>query len=159
MKYIFLAFLWCMSYQLCAEEVFPEGCQPTVIRGEVARFKVDKTHIILIHNISDQDIWLSNIEQSDRHADWSRVLQPNRWSALQLDAAHYDLTCTESSPGHEQQVFCQEVLAACIWNTMKTPQARQGTFWVGENKLLNELNAYIGRQGYIAESLLAKQGE
>ncbi|MDF1645614.1 MAG: hypothetical protein P1U61_01350 [Legionellaceae bacterium] len=88
------------------------------------------------------------MSEKDNHAGWSSRLQANYWSALALEDKAFDLSCIESRPGHEQQVSCEQTLAACEWPITARPEKTQGVFWAGENMPLAALTAYISRRGF-----------
>ena len=100
-------------------------------------------------NLSAFDVWITH-PASDATFDsgWSSRLQGNQWSALALDKTKIKLNCIESKPGHEQQVSCEQALAACEWPITSRPEHAHGIFWAGENMTLTALTAYIGRHGF-----------
>jgi len=125
-----------------AEEVLPHHCQAFVIDGDTINIPKEKPRVMLFHNLVKTDIWLVSESTSSK-------LTPNNWSALALDKRALQLNCIESKPGHEQIVSCQEVISTCIWPISTRPKDKKGLIWAGENMQLENLSAYIARQGFV----------
>lgn len=135
-------------YNCYAIEQFPTGCNPIQIKEDVA-LSVKKTTLLMLHNLSDADLWVIHpAKKTGGSEEWSTHFTADHWGALVLDQSAYQLTCIESRPGHEQQVSCQDSLAICEWPSVTLPKDIKGTFSPGENKILPQLIAYLGRQGY-----------
>ena len=70
-----------------------------------------------------------------------------------LKKSSFELTCIESSPGHEQQAPCEGLLTVCQWPTVKAPTSDSGTYWAGENMGLSDLLGYLGGRGFSLPAL------
>ena len=104
----------------------------------------------MIHNLSTIDLWITHpVTEASANAGWSSRLQGGNWSALALDKESFELSCIESRPGHEQQVPCAGLLAACQYSPVKMPKAEAGTFWAGEDMALSALKAHVGSRGIV----------
>src|SRR3990167_619208 len=153
MNYVFVfLFLW-MTSMAHAEEIYPNGCVPLVVEGEYVLIPSGGQRIIMIHNLSTTDLWITHrMSDETSNTDWSSRLQSNRWSALKLNKHTLKLSCIESRPGHEQQISCSNAVGICQWSTLKQSQKHAGIFWAGENRRLSTLIAYIERHGFVVPS-------
>ena len=132
-----------------AEEVFPAGCEPLVVRNNQIELPTAvKSSIIMLHNLSTTDLWVtySAIEHSVA-TKASQHLTTGNWSAFALKKESFAFNCIESRPGHEQQIACVDVLAVCQWPHGKGPE--KTSFLIAENMSLSSLIAYIGRKGFV----------
>jgi hypothetical protein len=150
MKYILVLVVMLGTFNAQAEEIFPAGCTPLTVHEESINLSADSPSVVMIHNLSSIDLWVTHpVAESDASAGWATRLQAGNWSALALDQKDFVLTCIESLPGHEQQVPCAGLLAACLWSKVKMPETESGTFWAGENLSLSALTAHIGSRGVV----------
>ena len=149
MKCILSIILILVSFCSRAEEIFPVGCSALVIHEEAMTLKAEKPTVVMIHNLSTIDIWITHpVTDPSASAGWSSRLQGGHWSALALDSQSFELSCIESRPGHEQQIPCAGVLAACQWPSATVPKGEASTYWAGEDMSLSELTAHIGSRGF-----------
>lgn len=152
MKHIVSLMLVLAIANLHAAEIFPEGCTPLVVHEELVKLSADKPALVMIHNLSSMDLWITHpVSEPNANAGWSSRLQAGNWSALALNKKSFELSCIESRPGHEQQVPCAGLLAACQWShvTMPKKQKGAGTFWAGEDMALSALKAHVGSRGIV----------
>lgn len=132
-----------------AGEIFPNNCKPLVVKGELLVLPTGLPRLIMLHNLSSVDVWITHpMSGKDSNAGWSSRLQSNHWSALMINKKAFELSCIESKPGHEQQIACEQTLAACEWIPTSKPEYAKGVFWAGENMPLKALIAYINRHGF-----------
>lgn len=150
MRVILSIMLILMAVGARAGEIFPVGCTPLVVHDELIKLSADKPVVVMIHNLSKMDIWMTHPEsEPSANAGWSSHLQAGHWSALALDKKIFELSCIESRPGHEQQVPCAGLVVACQWLNAKMPKKESGTFWAGEDMILSALTAHVGSRGFI----------
>ena len=151
MKYFFSFILFFSSWNVIADEVLPASCKPIVIDGESAILAVTQPSLIVLHNLSETDLWITHpVSEPGASAGWSSRLQAGNWSALALQEKSFEISCIESKPGHEQQIPCKDVLAACGWMNVTMPsQEVSGPYWAGEDMSLSALIAYLGRRGFV----------
>lgn len=149
--FVFLAFFYFNPAvaEIHSTEMFPAACKAFAIKGDNINIPSGSLRVFMVHNLSAFDVWITH-PASDENFDpgWSSRLQGNQWSALALDTQSLVLNCVESRPGHEQQVSCEQALAACEWPITSRPEHAHGVFWAGENMTLSALKAYIGRHGF-----------
>lgn len=146
--------LMLLSSTIAAQEIYPKGCIPWVIREAVPKLTNKQPTVMMMHNLTDSDLWLTHpTKDPGAQAGFSSKLAAGKWSALALSNAKksFALMCIESRPGHEQQIACADVLAICQWPTSQLPESAHGIFWAGENMDLNPLRAYIERMGFILD--------
>lgn len=148
--YVWFVFYVLFSSIAAAKEVLPEGCKAMPVKGDVALLRASKPTLVMIHNISDTELWVTHpVSEPTASAGFSSRLEVDHWSALMLQDSSFELSCIESKPGHEQQVACTHVIAVCQWPEVKTSEERTNqTYWAGENMTLSALNAYLGRSGF-----------
>ena len=150
MNYVLSIALLFLSWNLNAEEIFPAGCTPLVVSGELVVLPAAKSTVTMIHNLSNTDLWITHpVSEPNASAGWSSRLQAGNWSALALNDKAFELSCIESSPGHEQQTPCSAVLAVCLWSAAAMPEKTSGTYWAAEDMQLSPLTAYIKRRGFV----------
>jgi len=149
MKYLLLLLMTCSSNLLYADDNLPASCQPLVVQGETIKLSAKQPMVILIHSLAEGDLWLNHpIADVGASAGWSSQLNAGNWTALALNKEDFELSCIESKPGHEQQVPCEGMLAACEWPTVRMPAQLKGTFWAGENMTLPALLVHLGGRGF-----------
>jgi len=149
MKCILSIILIIVTFCSRAEEIFPVGCNALVVHEEAMTLVTEKPTVVMIHNLSTIDIWITHpVSDPSASAGWSSRLQAGNWSALALDSKSFELSCIESRPGHEQQIPCAGVLAACQWPTATVPKGETSTYWAGEDMPLSALTAHIGSRGF-----------
>jgi hypothetical protein len=127
----------------------PADCNPIKITGEVLTLGVKKPTVILLQNISEGTLWLTHpVKDPGASAGWTSQIQGGKWSAMVLTEKKFILHCTESRPGHEQQIACEGAITACIWKKAKIPNEEKGTFWATEDKSLSDLKAALLARGF-----------
>lgn len=141
-----------MKYSIVdAREIYPYGCKPMALRGEVISIPEGDTRLILFHNLSKMDLWITPVTQHQTRPMSTRI-KSGLWSALVTEKESLILNCIESRPGHEQHIACFEGVAACEWLLDGHPDKPTGLFWGAENRALGSLTAYLGRQGFVVPS-------
>jgi hypothetical protein len=142
--------LFVMLANANAGEIFPTGCTPILVHEELVKLSTTNPSVVMIHNLSSKDLWITHpVSEPSASAGWSSRLQGGNWSALALSAKEFDLSCIESRPGHEQQVPCAGLLAACKWSKATMPEKKTGTFWAAEDMTLTALKAHLGSDGFV----------
>lgn len=145
MIFIFLGvstFVW-------AEDNAPSSCRPLPVSGESVMLSSKKPVLILIHNLSEGDIWITHpVADPGASAGFSSNLMSKKWSALVVNKKSFELNCIESKPGHEQQIPCEGQLAVCKWPTVKITSQNIGTYWAAENMNWSDLTTYLGGRGF-----------
>ncbi|MCH9764266.1 MAG: hypothetical protein K0U24_08625 [Gammaproteobacteria bacterium] len=148
MRFFLYVFLFVTS-TVHAEEIFPPTCKPIAIQGETALLPAGKPRLIMLHNLSKFDLWITHpMTEQNNNTAFSSRLQSNNWSALAIGSTILSLSCIESKPGHEQQIACQQTLALCEWPITTQKQNKNTAFFAGENMTLPSLTAYITRLGF-----------
>ncbi len=144
-----ISYLFCNASSL-AGEVLPPFCKPIALHGETILLNSDKPRLVLFHNLSKTDVWIiqPDIAAETNDMPLSTQITPNQWAALAIDQSATPLQCIESSPGHEQQLACEQALAVCEWSLPQLPKERHGAFFAAESSNLTPLTAYLGRFGF-----------
>lgn len=142
--------LLCFAGIAVAESTLPAGCQSVAVQGETLTLQAKKKSLFLIHNIIDNDLWITHpVTDPGASAGWSSRLQSDNWSALVIEKGPFILSCIESRPGHEQQIPCEGTLVVCKWKKVKIPSANTGDFWASEDVSLEALKTAIGGKGFV----------
>ena len=151
MRHIFCIITAILLYTNCATamEVYPKKCVPFVVHGALLNMLVKPPAIVMIHNLSKNDLWMTHQSHDGVSAGWSSKLNSGRWSALAMTKSEFNMSCIESTPGHEQNIECSDSIAACVLSPVKMPDNSRGVFWAGENRSLSTLIAYIERRGFV----------
>ncbi len=143
-----LIFWASLSLQLTAyaQDTQIKGCQPITLNQTNITFANAKPRLLLIHNASIHEIWLTHTSQHSMSAGFSQKLGAHRWSALMLTPKQFNLECVEATKGHEHHVPCSEVVSVCQLPTAHIPVAKQATFWLAENVSKDTLMTKITAQ-------------
>lgn len=147
MLFIILAFITTM---VNAELPASISCKSIAISDEASIPSVDKPTLILIHNLSKLDLWLTPIlskSESNEEIEEASRLEKGHWSALTLNGTALKLNCVESVPGHEQMVPCTGAISICRSTFSKIPK-NLDKLWIGENMVLATLIEYLGSRGF-----------
>lgn len=152
-RYIFYFIFLLLPGFLYAKEAFPKGCVPIVLsqNTQTVILKLKPPAIVMLHNLTDNDLWVIHpVSEFGVSAGWSTRIESDKWTALNLSYNEFALNCIESIPGHEQQVQCSEVLAACSYDnvTESVDPKFATTYFIAENLILPETVALLLRQGY-----------
>ncbi|OGV44905.1 MAG: hypothetical protein A3F46_06115 [Legionellales bacterium RIFCSPHIGHO2_12_FULL_42_9] len=127
----------------------PSSCRPLPVTGESIMLNVKKPVLILLHNVSDGDLWITHpVADPGASAGFTSHLMTKKWSALVVDKKSLELNCIESKPGHEQQISCEGQLAVCKWPIVKIAPKQLGTYWAAENMNWSDLTTYLGGRGF-----------
>ncbi|MFA5960535.1 MAG: hypothetical protein WC785_08455 [Tatlockia sp.] len=150
MKFILsMISIFAASHLFAGSDNLLSSCKPLPINEETAVLAVEKPLLMMIHNLSSSDLWITHpVSEPSASAGWSSRIQAGRWSALALDQDKFELSCIESKPGHEQQVPCSGVIAVCSWSNVTLPAQASNTYWAGENMKLTPLLEHLGRRGF-----------
>lgn len=149
MSFTKVILLWLSISTVVMASSVPIGCAPIKIQGEALTIKTKKPSLIFMQNLSENNLWLTHpLADPGASAGWTSQLQSEHWSALVVTEASFVLHCTESRPGHEQQIPCEDALMACVWKKVKIPSQAKGTFWAAEDKSLAELKAAVLAAGF-----------
>lgn len=154
MKFLTILLLYIVSIPTLAQEVYPNGCVPWSIHDAIPTFEYKQPVILMFHNLSDNDLWVTNpATEKGSQTGLSSLVQAGQWSALAInkDKTSLPIKCIESKPGHEQAISCSDVLAICQWPKTQFPEVDSGIFWAGENMHLAPLQAFLARQGYVLQ--------
>jgi len=128
MRFACSLFLALLPMLVNAADGFPKTCKSLPVLKNSLGLSAEKPTLILIHNLSENDIWLSHPIADPKDENLSTHLSPHAWSALVLDKKAMEFICIESKPGHEQQVPCVAQVALCQWTEAKLPNSAKGTF-------------------------------
>lgn len=150
MNWFYLFILMLFSPLTWAGETYPPACHPIEIKSEVLTLPSAKMpRLILIHNFSSSNVWLTKpTQEASASAGWNSYVHTKHWTALYLEKGDFELACTESQPGHEQQISCQGLISACLWQDAKAPDQLSGSFWAAEDLPLNELLAHLADRSF-----------
>ncbi|MBA2710805.1 MAG: hypothetical protein H0U57_09465 [Tatlockia sp.] len=149
MRIALAALLLCTIAVVEAETNLPSSCKQIQIKGVSAMLTAKKPVLVMIHNSSKTDLWLTHpVTESGASAGWSSRLQSDNWSALALDKNNFELSCIETKPGHEQQIPCSAVISVCKWSSAGVPANGKGSYWAGENLTLPALISHLSGRGF-----------
>ncbi|MDF1758725.1 MAG: hypothetical protein P1U74_10590 [Legionellaceae bacterium] len=152
MKLLVVFILIFSSWLVNAQEILPSGCLPIVINSSSVVIPKEKHAFIVMHNLSASTLWVIHRASKDSSLpDSSSKIDPGKWSSLVLNhqPEALDFICIESTPGHEQQTSCRDVLAVCQWPKSKVPEQRKkGVYWIAEGMEMHPLTTYLERLGF-----------
>jgi len=113
-----------------------------------------KQSLYLFHNISDKNFWLNHPVTKDpgASAGWASNLSPGNWSALAMDGAaikieNFEITCSIIGDGKVDYLDCKNVMKVCRFKEPVFNSENSGSFWVAEDKPLNNLLEAIKSRG------------
>lgn len=135
---------------------FPKGCTAesyeyngkNLILGEDSA----EQSLFLFHNISDKEFWLNHPVTKDpgASAGWASSLEAGNWSALTISGPieDFSITCaTMNEDGKLNYLECRNVLRACRVNNPDFKSGDSGSYWVAEDKSLDDLIKTINSRG------------
>lgn len=142
--FIFILGLFAFHGLTYAKEFLPKDCHAIPIDKEVILEK-QKDHLLMMHNLSRDEIWLANREQGRLTVS----MAPGLWSVFYAPQGKSQWHCIQSEPGHEQKIPCHQVLALCE-REARPPKKdfSKLNFWVANNLSYSELDAYLQRVGW-----------
>lgn len=134
---------------LHAAENFPKSCKPLVIKTNALIIKSGEPLVVLINNRTKNDLWLVHPSSTaGAQAGWTSRMETDKWTALVVNKKTFTLHCIESRPGHEQEISCQEAVAACAFSDVKPAKKMQTTRFAGENLSLATVLDHLGENGF-----------
>lgn len=144
MPHFFVVFALLFSINVSAKEFLPKNCQSVMVADSL-ELQPKKAHMVLIHSLSNYEIWLAN----SRNPKMTVSLVPELWSTFYAPQAKEQWSCIQVSPGHEQKVACQQVLAMCEL-AAQVPDKSNAKInsWVANNLSYSEMAAYLQRIGF-----------
>lgn len=132
----------------------PEGCAGSGFSFSGKELILNKgtggvLNLYLIHNTSEDTIYMNHEVKNDpgAQAGWSTELGPGNWTAFSLDKVNFNFTCGKMVPGKFDQVSCGDELSACKFTNAEFSKSAKGSYWVSENKTLEETLATIKSRG------------
>ena len=135
---------------------FPEGCVDKGItyneNNVVLNDNSSGQLLYLFHNTSDKDFWLNHPVTKDpgASAGWASSLSSGNWSALTMGgpSSSFDITCsTMDESGKVDYLNCKDVVKTCMVLNTKFKSGDGGSYWVAEDKNLQEIEAEIKSRG------------
>jgi hypothetical protein len=137
---------------------FPEGCvsKDYEYKDNNLILEINPTEqtLYLFHNISDTDYWVNHPVTKDPgvSAGWASILNAGQWSALAIyqnsNSENFAISCeTMGKDGALTYHNCQDVLRTCIVEKAEFKTGDKGSYWVAENKSLNDLVKEIKSRG------------
>lgn len=132
----------------------PEGCADTSLGFSGKELILNQgtegaLNLYLIHNVSKDTIYL-NHEPKDNpgaSAGWSTELAPGNWAAISVDKVSFGFTCGKMVPGKFDEVPCKDEISACKFSSAQFSDQAKGSYWVSENKSLQETLGTIKSRG------------
>lgn len=130
--------------------VMPLSCRPLAKEKSPITLSPKKKGLYLLHNLTKTTVWVMRaVKKPSASAGWSSRLRPGSWSALVIAERDFVLRCIESTPGHEQVVPCENVIALCQYSKTSFPANDNGSsYWAAEDMTLPEINSNLGRRGF-----------
>lgn len=128
---------------------FPEGCsnEGFTYEDKTIRFNSDNSptqRVYLISNQSARAIHLNHIKSDmGASAGWLSRIDKQQWSALAVNQPNFSLTCINYTPPNFGAISCQSIVSVCSYPAT----GNAGTYWVTENKPLDELLKTMQQRG------------
>ena len=129
---------------------FPEGCVSKHYEYKnnnlILEINSSEQSLYLFHNISDTDYWVNHpvTKVPGVSAGWASILNAGQWSALAIyqnsNSENFAISCeTMGKDGELTYHDCRNVLRTCIMEKAEFKSGDKGSYWVSENKSLNDL--------------------
>lgn len=138
-----------------SESDFPKGCTEQGINYKESDIVLNigsesNQSLYLFHNKSDKSFWLNHPLGKDpvASAGWASEISAGGWSALAISSGmeNFALTCSIIGDGGVNYLNCKEVVESCNLENAKFNSENSGSYWVAENKpLQNLIEAIKGR--------------
>ncbi len=135
---------------------FPEGCTEEGIsyNGENLLLKDNsssKQSLYLFYNISDKSFWLNHPVAKDpgASAGWASEVSSGNWSALTINSSpeNFVMTCSIIGDDGVKYLNCKDVVKTCRIENAAFNSGDSGSYWVAENKPLQDLTEAIKSRG------------
>lgn len=105
------------SYRETSNVAFPKGCR------SIGFERIKNRMEVMLYNLSDNDVWVTYIPKgASFEAEKSVRLKAHHWSTFVHGKDRMRFLCTESRPGHEQQVPCSSVITTCSLKGRKSSE-------------------------------------
>ncbi len=139
-----------------SESDFPKGCIEqgiNYIENNIVLKKgsESKQSLYLFHNISDKSFWLNHPVGKDpgASAGWASEIGSGSWSALAISGSmdNFALTCSIIGDRGVKYFNCRDVAKSCIVEDAKFNSENSGSYWVAENKPLQNLIQAVKDRG------------
>lgn len=154
--FIFLAFFTIGCSGENSNSDFPKGCvtKNYEFNGKNLVLTEDssKQSLFLFNNISDTDFWLNHpvTKNPGASAGWASSLEPGNWSALNISGVleNFEITCaTMNEDGKLNYLDCRNAIKTCRVKDPVFDSDSSGSYWVAEDKSLDELIKTIKSRG------------
>lgn len=131
----------------------PEACQLQATKSGQLVLQTKMPGLFLIYNQTETNLWVTHpTKHTGASAGWASKISPKQWSALKVNQ-DFELTCVESSPGHEQEIACHQAIIVCRFQQAVFPADAKSEFWVGEDMSLAALLTHTAQRGIQVPSI------
>lgn len=121
------------------------------------QFSGKKPRVYLLKNIANGKVIVDKYLRFNpgASAGWASIIAPKNWSAIFISESSFTMTCmAKSRRGHYQKVCCKhqiKVLPVKKFD-IKASLAKEGSFWLSENKPFNELKKHLAKRGVLVNT-------
>ncbi|OGT49440.1 MAG: hypothetical protein A3F17_02680 [Gammaproteobacteria bacterium RIFCSPHIGHO2_12_FULL_41_15] len=134
---------------------FPLGCVATQTKTAdneliLAPESTQKSRVYLLFNQSKKKYLINHVgDPGTASAGWGSVIEPGHWSAILLNQNNFSVNCTEYDGSFTQVLNCNNVMKVCQLSPKENSGfVGQGSFWIAENKTLENLYPTIHARGF-----------
>ena len=135
--------------------IYPEGCEANGYKFSGKELVLnsgggENLNLFLIYNVSEGTVYMNHEPKDDpgASAGWSTELDAGNWTAVSQSTPEFSFTCGKLVPGKFDEIACIGVLKVCKYKDALFSKGAEGSYWVAENKPLNDLLGAIKTQGH-----------
>ena len=104
--------------------------------------------LYIFKNLTSKSIWLDHpVLHPSVSAGWSSYLRTGNSSALWVNRKNFNLSCAEITPGKVEYLDCAKVVSVCAPKEVIYKTSRKGTWWLAEDKPLDDLLKLLSKRG------------
>lgn len=132
---------------------FPSGCVSEGYEYRNNNLIINQSssnlNLYLIHNVSEENFWLNHAMTDDpgASAGWGSEINTGNWSAIAMNKENFEMNCTILGAGEVKDLDCEKLVKVCKIQKPVFNSQDSGSYWVSENKPLNDLLESIKNGG------------
>jgi hypothetical protein len=104
--------------------------------------------VYVIQNARTKGLWIDHpVARPSASAGWSSYVRAGNWSALVVDRKEFTISCAVIQPGKVEYQDCVHTISVCSPKEALFKSATKGTYWLAEDKPLDELVKAAAKRG------------
>ena len=137
-----------------AKSSFPRRCTPQDMQFQELGLmlnpdnKPEKAQVFLFYNQTRKPIVIEHPQPvANLFNTWTTTLERNKWAALILDKASFNLICKQKHQKNLTPISCANAIKACKYSGSNIELSSQGSYWAVKNEKLWRLRQKLRKKG------------